>query len=105
MMVSRGGRSLSEASWVISTVGISNTVGRVLFGWAVDRTGVSSLLVTNASLAASAACLAALVLCRSFAEYLGKGFEVQFKIEIHFFPVSIQLSASSWAFPSPPSYL
>ncbi len=71
MMVSASGLSLEEASWVVSVIGVSNTVGRVVVGWLVDRFSVSSLLVTNASLASSGLCLAALLLCSSFVEYLG----------------------------------
>ncbi len=74
MMVSASGLSLEEASWAISAIGISNTLGRVVFGWLIDRrvAGVGPLAVTNASLAASAACLVAMPFCSTFPEYLGE---------------------------------
>lgn len=44
------GFSSSQASLVISGVGISNTVGRIAFGWITDRPEVSAMGITAAAL-------------------------------------------------------
>jgi len=44
------GFSSSQASLVISGVGISNTVGRIFFGWITDRPEVSAMGITAAAL-------------------------------------------------------
>lgn len=44
------GISLSEATLLLSLIGIANTFGRVFFGWMADRRWVSALTITNWSL-------------------------------------------------------
>jgi len=46
-----------EAAMVLSVIGISNTLGRILTGWLADRPGVSSLSLTSLSLLLSALCV------------------------------------------------
>ena len=48
------GLSPAEASFLISMVGLTNTVGRICSGWLADRPGVSPLAVTLAATGAAA---------------------------------------------------
>ncbi len=65
------GISLESASFVVSSTGIANTLGRVAVGWLVDRPSVSSLVVTNLSLAASGFSTIGFALCQDFNSFLG----------------------------------
>lgn len=49
LAISRGA-TLSEATFLLSIIGISNTFGRVFFGWMADRRWVTALTITNCSL-------------------------------------------------------
>ncbi|XP_050398485.1 monocarboxylate transporter 12 [Patella vulgata] len=40
----------SRAAFLLSVIGIANTVGRVLFGWLSDRSGVNRLMLYNTAL-------------------------------------------------------
>ncbi|XP_045199403.2 monocarboxylate transporter 12-like [Mercenaria mercenaria] len=44
------GISEESAKWLVSAIGISNTVGRVLFGFLADRQGVNRLMLYNTAL-------------------------------------------------------
>jgi len=49
-MAAESGISADKASYIISIIGISNTIGRFIAGAFVDLPWVSSLVVTNISL-------------------------------------------------------
>ncbi|CAK5074770.1 unnamed protein product [Meloidogyne enterolobii] len=61
------GISLSEATLLLSLIGISNTFGRVFFGWMADRRWVSALTITNWSLIS---CGLLTAFCPLFPNYL-----------------------------------
>ena len=44
------GISEEDAKWLVSVIGISNTVGRVLFGFMADKKGVNRLMLYNSAL-------------------------------------------------------
>ena len=44
------GSSVTQASLLISIIGITNTVGRILCGWISDKTWADPLKIYNASL-------------------------------------------------------
>ncbi|XP_067128273.1 LOW QUALITY PROTEIN: monocarboxylate transporter 12-like [Centruroides vittatus] len=52
----------SDAAFILSIIGITNTLGRMVFGWFADRPRVSSLWVNNVCLLLSGIC----VLCIPF---------------------------------------
>lgn len=52
----------SDGAFILSIIGITNTVGRMIFGWFADRPRVSSLWVNNICLLLSGIC----VLCIPF---------------------------------------
>jgi hypothetical protein len=49
-----GGISMEDAAFLISVIGISNTLGRVISGWVSDFPWVNSLVVTNIAIILSA---------------------------------------------------
>ncbi len=69
-MITAKGISMGEASFIVSAIGISNTIGRVVFGWLVDLPWVSSLIVTNISLVCSGLCVLVFPACNSFASFI-----------------------------------
>ena len=72
-MISMKGISTEKASFVVSLIGISNTVGRVIIGWFVDFPWVSSLIVTNVSLTLSGICVLVFPFCLKLHEFLRRG--------------------------------
>merc|ERR1719173_27587 len=47
------GVSVPDASFLVSVIGISNTLGRVLAGWGSDFSWVNSLVMTNTAISLS----------------------------------------------------
>jgi predicted MFS family arabinose efflux permease len=68
-MTSRRGIDSESAAFIISLIGVSNTVGRVIIGAFVDLPWVSSLIVTNISLIMSGICLLAFPFCYSYTSF------------------------------------
>lgn len=46
----QGGMEASEAAWLVSAVGVSNTVGRVICGVLSSCPGIDALLINNIAL-------------------------------------------------------
>ena len=51
-MASQAGLSAGDASFLISVVGVSNTVGRIFSGWLADLKSTSALGITIITAAA-----------------------------------------------------
>lgn len=60
------GISKEQAKWLVSIVGISNTVGRVLFGFMADRKGVNRLFLYNTALTICGVATALCPLCSNY---------------------------------------
>ena len=60
------GVSPDKAAFLLSVIGITNTIGRLLFGWFADRPGVSALLVNNISIALTGICVFCLPFCSTY---------------------------------------
>ncbi|GLV31457.1 uncharacterized protein CBL_07219 [Carabus blaptoides fortunei] len=60
----------SSASFLLSIIGITNTVGRVACGYFADFPWVDSLLLNNICLVISTVAVAATPLCQSYASYI-----------------------------------
>merc|ERR1712192_273646 len=60
------GVTASSAAFLISVVGISNTIGRVISGAFTDLPFVSPLMVTTFSLALGAACSTLMTICTPY---------------------------------------
>merc|ERR1719445_2407111 len=58
--------SVPDASFLVSVIGISNTLGRVLAGWVSDFSWVNSLVMTNSAIILSAITVAVFPLCSSY---------------------------------------
>jgi len=63
------GIALEDANFLISIIGISNTIGRVLSGWFSDFSWVDSLLVTNIAILLSGITTFVLPFCTSYAAF------------------------------------
>ena len=64
------GVEINDANFLISIIGISNTVGRVAAGWISDFEWVNSLLVTNLAIFFSGVCVFVLPWCQSYTSYI-----------------------------------
>lgn len=60
------GVSPDKAAFLLSVIGITNTLGRLLFGWFADRPGVSALLVNNISIGLTGICVFCLPFCHNY---------------------------------------
>lgn len=60
------GISTEDAAFLVSVIGISNTVGRVLSGWISDFSWVNSLVVTNCAIILSALTVFLFPYCSSY---------------------------------------
>ncbi|XP_035211198.1 monocarboxylate transporter 12-like isoform X2 [Stegodyphus dumicola] len=60
------GVSPEKAAFLLSVIGITNTLGRLLFGWFADRPGVSALLVNNISILLTGICIFCLPFCNNY---------------------------------------
>ena len=60
------GISEEDAKWLVSAIGISNTVGRVLFGFLADRKGVNRLMLYNSALTICGVATALCPLCYNY---------------------------------------
>lgn len=60
------GVSPDRAAFLLSVIGITNTFGRLLFGWLSDRPGVSALLVNNISIALTGVCVFCVPFCNTY---------------------------------------
>ena len=69
-MVTQRGIQADSASFIISLIGVSNTLGRVIVGAFVDLPWVSSLIVTNISLIMSGLCILAFPFCHSYGLFI-----------------------------------
>ncbi|XP_016982413.1 monocarboxylate transporter 12 [Drosophila rhopaloa] len=58
--------SNSQASYLISTIGVANTVGRIVLGYIADKPWVNRLLVYNVCLTACGVSTAMVPLCHDF---------------------------------------
>jgi len=61
-----GGISKEDAAFLISVIGISNTLGRVISGWISDFPWVNSLVVTNVAIILSAITVFLFPFCGSY---------------------------------------
>lgn len=59
--------SVEDAAFLVSIIGISNTVGRVISGWISDFSWVNSLVVTNTAIILSAITVFLFPFCTSYA--------------------------------------
>lgn len=64
------GVSKETAAYLISIIGITNTIGRILCGVLSDLPQVNSLLMNNLCILLSGLCVAAVPFCYSFATYV-----------------------------------
>ncbi len=64
-----GGVDVSDANFLISVIGISNTVFRVVAGWLSDLDGVTALGLTNAAILVSGLSVVALPWCGALGGY------------------------------------
>ena len=60
------GIDAESAKWLVSAIGISNTFGRVFFGFLADRKGVNRLMLYNTSLTICGVATALCPLCYNF---------------------------------------
>lgn len=60
------GISEENAKWLVSAIGISNTIGRVVFGFLADRKGVNRLMLYNTALTICGIATALCPLCYNF---------------------------------------
>ncbi|XP_023245300.1 uncharacterized protein LOC106637588 isoform X2 [Copidosoma floridanum] len=60
----------SSASWLVSVIGITNTIGRVLCGYIADFESVDSLLLNNVCLIVATISVAATPLCSTTLHYM-----------------------------------
>lgn len=60
----------NSASFLLSIIGITNTVGRVACGYVADFPQVDSLLLNNICLIISTVAVAATPFCHSYAAYI-----------------------------------
>lgn len=60
------GVSVADASFLVSVIGISNTLGRVLAGWVSDFAWVNPLVMTNVAIILSAFTVAIFPLCSAY---------------------------------------
>ncbi|XP_055372462.1 monocarboxylate transporter 3 [Condylostylus longicornis] len=66
----QNGIEQNQASFLISVIGITNTVGRVICGYVADFPQVDSLLLNNICLLISTVAVAATPLCTSYGAYI-----------------------------------
>ena len=59
--------SVEDAAFLVSVIGISNTLGRVISGWISDFSWVNSLVVTNTAIILSAITVFLFPFCTSYA--------------------------------------
>merc|ERR1711936_565533 len=62
--------SVEDAAFLVSIIGVSNTLGRVLSGWVSDFEWVNSLVVTNLAILLSALCVFILPFCSSYGGFV-----------------------------------
>lgn len=62
--------SVEDAAFLVSIIGVSNTLGRVLSGWVSDFSWVNSLVVTNIAIILSAVCVFVFPFCSSYAGFV-----------------------------------
>ena len=60
----------NSASYLLSIIGITNTIGRVVCGYVADFPKVNALLMNNICLVVSTVAVAATPFCSSFAGYI-----------------------------------
>ena len=65
-MASQYGYSAEQGAYLISVIGIANTVGRVLFGWLADRSCVNRLFLYNGTLTLCGVATALCVFCDTY---------------------------------------
>jgi MCP family monocarboxylic acid transporter-like MFS transporter 14 len=82
----------SQATLLVSIIGITNTFGRVLFGWAADRRWVSALAINNFSLLFCGVLTAAVPLCTNYAMLTGYAAFFGFVVAAYICLTSIVLS-------------
>ena len=58
---------MEDAAFLVSVIGISNTLGRVISGWISDFSWVNSLVVTNTAIILSALTVFLFPFCSSYA--------------------------------------
>ena len=58
---------MEDAAFLVSVIGISNTLGRVISGWISDFSWVNSLVVTNMAIILSAITVFLFPFCTSYA--------------------------------------
>ena len=69
-MTYQKGIESESAAFIISLIGVSNTIGRIVIGAIVDLPWVSSLVVTNMSLILSGICLFLFPFCPDFTSFV-----------------------------------
>lgn len=61
------GTGRDRAAFLLSVIGITNLIGRLVFGWVVDKAGVKALDVNNMCLAVSGISTLTIPFCYSYA--------------------------------------
>eukprot|EP00095_Tigriopus_kingsejongensis_P006332 maker-scaffold411_size179879-snap-gene-0.35 protein:Tk06332 transcript:maker-scaffold411_size179879-snap-gene-0.35-mRNA-1 annotation:"monocarboxylate transporter 4-like isoform x1" len=82
---------IDEASFVLSAIGISNTIGRIIVGWSVDFPWASSFYITNISLFMGGLSVASFAFCSSFTEFFITGLVFGFSLSAYIALTSILL--------------
>jgi len=70
MAAQKEGISVEDASFLISLIGVSNTLGRVASGWLSDFPWVNSLVVTNIAIILSAVTIFLFPLCTTYEAFV-----------------------------------
>ncbi|XP_054270039.1 monocarboxylate transporter 4 isoform X2 [Macrosteles quadrilineatus] len=68
--IKEGGIEEQKASFLLSIIGITNTVGRVFCGWVADFPWVNSLLLNNLSLVVTTIAVFCFPLCTTYTQYV-----------------------------------
>jgi len=70
VMANHIGLSADKSSFLISAVGITNTVGRILCGWLTDLPWVNPIVLTSVGTALAGVLPALMMFCGNYAEFL-----------------------------------
>ncbi|CAD5222569.1 unnamed protein product [Bursaphelenchus xylophilus] len=86
------GATVSEGTALLSVIGVTNTVGRVFFGWMADRRWLSALTISNASLILCGMLTMACYFCGLYTMLMGYAALFGFVISAYISLTSIVLS-------------
>merc|ERR1719273_618016 len=91
MAASKEGISVEDANFLISIIGISNTIGRVLAGWFSDFSWVDSLLFTNLAILLSGISVFVLPFCTTYGTFVTIALAFGFFVAVYISLTSIVL--------------